>query len=286
MSLRPPARPSPRMVIALLALVALIAGAAVGRAGQKEVTCGDTFVGRGNLMGDCTGNLTVQKGTLKLNGFTITGTGVNAVTCLNRCKIIGPGRIIGGGSDRGIFGQDRVTLVDVEVSGHTSLGVRSECCGGMKLTRANIHDNGGTGIQSSKIKGRDSEIKNNGLHGIVSTYRGVRLKRCQIWNNGGSGLVTSTDTPEASRAKLVQTSILDNQEFGILAKQVTMIAVNVSGNSLDPDCGTTMPCADVASVGEPKLRGSDDHCDTSLMVPENLVGPIPFGPSWGVCDLD
>ena len=286
MSLRSPTIRSPHAAVVLLALVALLAGITVSHAGEKEVSCGDTLVGKGSLTGDCTGNITIQKGKLELNGFTITGTGVNAVTCLNRCKLIGPGKIVGGGSDRGIFGQDRVTLIDVEVSGHTSLGVRSECCGGMKLTRTYVHDNGGTGIQSSKIKGIDSRINNNGLNGIVSTYRGVRLKRCQIWDNGGSGLVTSTDTPEASRAKLVQTSILGNQEFGILAKHVTMIAVNVTGNSLDPDCGTTMPCTDVASVGEPKLRGLDNQCDTSLVVPEELVGPIPFGPSWGVCDLD
>ena len=56
-------------------------------------------------------------------------------------------------------------------------------------------------------------------------------------------------------------------------------------NALGPDCQITIPCADVASVKIPVLA-NDALCDTSMVIPEEFVGQLPIGPSWGVCRLD
>ncbi len=66
------------------------------------VTCGQVYSGDGHLTANCTGTITITKGSLNLAGFTVFGTGLAAVDCQGACTVYGPGTVAGAGSQFGI----------------------------------------------------------------------------------------------------------------------------------------------------------------------------------------
>src|SRR6185295_7696041 len=88
-----------------LLLTALLFLPAVSLAGENTVTCGDTVDREtANLIGDCTGSINIIRGTLYMQGFTISGAGLAAIQCEGRCRIEGPGTIVSAGSTFGVNG--------------------------------------------------------------------------------------------------------------------------------------------------------------------------------------
>jgi hypothetical protein len=252
-------------------------------AGSSDVTCGDTFSGRGQLVGSCQGSITILSGHLKLQGFTISGTGLAAIECLGRCRIEGPGAIVSNGSTFGISGDNRVRLTDVLVAGHDATGVKSGDFGRIRIDRSTITDNG-IGVRGPRIKIEDSEVSNNASSGIVSTTRGVRVLRTSVIDNGGDGIATVLTESQANRAKLFDVVVTGNGKFGVIAKNVKGRAATLEANRQDSACGTSEPCADVASVKFPKMRHGT--CEKSMRIPDEFSGPVPFGAPWGACDQD
>src|SRR5687767_15910302 len=99
-------------------------------------------------------------------------------------------------------------------------------------------------------------------------------------DNGGDGVATELGNAFANRVKAFYTTITGNGHFGLIAKSMTTKYAVVRQNSQDESCGDTVPCADVASVSVPRFRSSG--CETSMQVPEEFTGPIPFGLPWGI----
>jgi hypothetical protein len=246
------------------------------------VTCGDTITANRNahLIGDCTGSIRVASGRLFLDGFTISGTGLAAIECEGGCRIDGPGTIASSGSTFGVSGNDRIRVTGLTISGHASAGVNSGEVGGIRVADALITDNG-VGIRGTRIRVRGSVIRDNVENGITATTRGVNIKESDVLDNGGDGIATVLSDDYGNLVKIVLSHVRGNGNFGIVAKNITVTRAEVRDNSQNLECGDTRPCADVGAVYEPKFFVL--ACDTSMMIPEEFSGPIPFGPSWGIC---
>jgi hypothetical protein len=251
--------------------------------GFFDVTCGDTLSGDGRLVGDCTGTITIAAGHLYLEGHTISGAGLSAIECMGACRIDGPGAIVSAGSTFGISGDDRVRVSDVTISGHAAVGVKSGDIGRIRVDSSLVTGNG-VGLRGPRIRVFDSDISGNSDSGVVATTRGVRLKRSFVRNNGGDGVATVLSDNLANRAALSYTNVTGNGHFGIIAKNVRAKRVVSRKNAQSGDCGGSVPCTDVAAVRIPNLKAS--ACDTSMQIPEEFAGPIPFGESWGICTND
>ena len=106
-----------------------------------------------------------------------------------------------------------------------------------------------------------------------------RLK-VDLKNNGSCD--TSYAVPNVARFRV--NVFRQNGNFGIVAKNIAVTRAEVRFNSQNAECGDTRPCADVGAVHEPKFFVL--ACETSMVIPEEFSGPIPFGPPWGICTLD
>jgi hypothetical protein len=265
--------------------VALVAfGLAIAQAEPFEVTCGEIANRRtAHLAGDCTGSVTVVFGTLYLDGHTISGTGLAAITCEGRCRIEGPGTLISSGSTFGISGDGSVRVADVTVQGHEAAGIDAGELGRVRLDGVTLTDNG-VGVSGARIRVKDSDISNNSGSGIVTTERGVKLLRTRVLGNGGDGVTTVFSPDLPNRVKVVYSTVTGNGHFGVLSKSIVTNHAVMRQNGQDIACGDTEPCADVGAVRPPNLRAST--CDVSMQVPEEFSGPIPFGAPWGVCSND
>jgi hypothetical protein len=250
---------------------------------EMDVTCGDSFAGTGRLTGDCTGAITVLKGRLYLQGFTVSGTGLTAVECIGNCKIYGPGTIVSAGSTFGVSGEGAVLLYDVTVDGHGAVGVRSGDVGRLRIEDSVIVNNG-VGVRGARIKISRSVIDENSGSGVVATTRGVKLDHTYVRNNGGDGVATVLNNPEANRVKGYYMYVTGNGRFGVLAKNISAKIAVMSDNRQQPSCGVTEACADVGTIEPPRLKQT--ACQTSMQIPAQFSGPVPFGPDWGVCQFD
>lgn len=58
-------------------LVVLVCALTLARAGtasaERTVACGESYAGHAELIGDCTGDITIYGGSLNLRGFTVSG---------------------------------------------------------------------------------------------------------------------------------------------------------------------------------------------------------------------
>jgi hypothetical protein len=266
-----------------LLLIAMLLAPSSAKA-ASVVSCGETVDREtATLSGSCTGSINVVAGTLKMEGFTITGTGLAAIQCQGRCRIIGPGSIVSGGSTFGITGDGSIRASDVQISGHEVAGVDAGELGRVRLDQVSV-TSCGVGVSGPRIKLTDCEIDDNSSTGVLVTTRGAKLLRTQVRGNGGDGVSVTLNTPDANRATLILSSVSDNGHFGVIAKNVSTKNAFLRANSQADACGDTEPCSDVASVNSPRLN--DTSCDTSMQVPAEFTGPIPFGVPWGVCSFD
>ena len=269
--------------------------------GGKAVLAGDL---------DCTGEswgVRLQSAQLDLAGFTLTGGNSHAVSCIASCKVKGPGVITGSPAcgvavsqvsdlDTGIA---RARVSNVTVTGNEcgvrALGVNrfdlspEKPAGQLKIEDSIISGNATFGVWANKkvsIKG--SVISGNGEGGVG----------CDVFNDGCSVSVVG-----GGRTKIVDTSVTSNGTVGVAsASKVSLVRATVQGNGLHgiegtdgikvsksdvtgngvaPECGVTMPCADLATrFSAPKVRNTS-VCETSY----DETSGFP-GTSWGVCSLD
>lgn len=282
---RHPSAPSARSC-ALLTWGFVLALSGVSFAAEPTpVTCGDTMSGKGALTGDCIGTITILKGTLELQGFTITGTGLAAIDCQAGCKIRGPGTIVGAGSSYGILSAGRVTASEIAISGHGTGGIFTVGeVGAISIVDVDVTGNG-TGISGTRIKAKLSDISGNTGTGIATSLRGARVSRCTIIGNGKDGIAADVVASARNRVKISNSIVSDNGEFGIIARAIKSKTTSVSGSGIAAECDAVIPCADLGSVTLPKLT-SGAACDESMMVPEEFIPPLPFGDPWGVCTAD
>lgn len=225
----------------LLVVGALLLASNLPAAATTQVTyCGQVYMGRGILTGnlDCTGYgghaLIIERGSLELNGFTLTGGDYYGVHCLTTCWIKGPGTIQGAGWD----------------------GVRAD--GWTVAYGVVIRDNGLNGINgrnnsnASRLIVRDSTITGNGFNGIEADSA-VLVRRSTITNNGAYGIDVGVQFCDTAGRVLLQRS-------------------TVTGNG--GACPDGMVCADVSSCGRrnhpPRLRRTT--CGTSYQRESGIPG--------------
>jgi hypothetical protein len=275
----------------LMLIVVLAMGVAIpGRAdADTAVTvCGQEVHGNGFLAADldCTGfsgyAAIIVGGTFSLGGFTLSGGDFGSVSCPGSCKVVGPGTITGS-PFAGIVAFGSLKTSDIDLTNHTAYGL--ECFKACKLTGGTISGNGDglRGGAGAVIKG--VTISGNTGYGVRMQNNARRAKakilNSSITDNGDEGVF-------ADRSVSVRDSaITGNGTFGATAGSsdcstngvVKLKNADVTGNGIDPACGVSERCADVASCRLPRVIGST--CGTSYM--QNSGFP---GDDWNVCTLD
>ena len=200
----------------------------------EEVThCGQLVFGAGFLSADldCSsaqiGPRLDRRASLDLAGFTLTGPAATfAIVCDRKCEVTGPGTIVGGAN--GIRGV-RVTAKDLTIR-ESQVGVIARR---IALENAVIEDTSLAGARGNKIEATDSTIADN-------DYEGLR----------------------ARVVKLVNTVVTGNRFVGVESRGLRAEGSQITGNNVDPACGLTVVCADVSTIGRPRLQSST--CDVSL----------------------
>lgn len=211
-----------------------------------EVTCGVQGGANGvqhyMLMGDldCTGipsSIQLAKGDrLHLNGHTLKGV---AVLAFGNVRIFGPGTITGVDGDGIRHSKGQLTVREVTVTGNTGHGVDS---------------------MSGKVKLESATITGNGIDGVAA-FLSVHSTASTVTGNGRFGISTRPDGPVAGGAPCSATK----------KASFKLNFTTVTGNGTDPDCGTTLACADVAVCERaPQLRSS--ICGTSHRLESGIPG--------------
>jgi hypothetical protein len=281
--------------------VAILLVSSASLAAVVEVdTCGQLVRGgKGVLVADldCAGRnlpaLTIERGKLDMNGFTISGSSPwPALVCLGRCKIVGPGTVTGGGN--GIDGKGRLTLVQVDVVGNDFLGV--SCFTSCSIRGpASIRDNG-HGPTAPELY----------QHGVL-TPATAKVRDVVISGNRGAGVVARNPL-DRGRVVLRNATVTDNQFAAIAGRSITVVdsvlTHNWGGglllgedgcaqarrlsvkntvlidNGFGPGCGISETCVDLMSCRVPQVKG------TTLCERSYVLGSGFPGEHWDVCDLD
>ena len=179
--------PARAILSSLAILVLLLPFTAEAKVGVTS--CGMTIAGSAELTGDldCSaypGHALVLDGSLKLNGFTLTGNatdpaGFSVVDCTGKCriKITGPGAIVGGST--AVSGGKVVVKKEVVVRDAGAWGVSGA---DVRIGLAYIHSNGGAlavgptgggGVNGGKINVSRSTIANNASYGVNANVRAI-----------------------------------------------------------------------------------------------------------------
>jgi hypothetical protein len=160
--------------------------------------CGQSFRGTGVLMNnlDCSGfggsGVTIERGRLDLNGFSITNAGQYGLLCLTTCQVKGPGTISGHGLD-GVHSQGWIGLRDLIISNNVLDGVYAR----------NVS-------RSGRVTISDSRVTNNGFNGIEADSSAV-LRRTVVRDNGEQGVdVGMQDCESTGRVLLFRSNVLAN----------------------------------------------------------------------------
>jgi hypothetical protein len=205
---------------------------------QTSVTsCGQSFRGAGVLAGDldCSGftghAVTIERGKLDLQGFTISGSTGYGVSCPSNCKIVGPGTI----------------------TGSRLQGVRA--ARGVKLFNVTITNSGNSGVDASNNKGTSKAL----------------LKGCTITGNANFGVEAdkSVGATASTISGNGTGGVAAGPNRGCNAGHVALKDSTVTGNGTDGSCGVAFSCADVQVCRKkPKLIGTstcDHSCKTSAV---------------------
>jgi hypothetical protein len=221
--------------IQLIAFAATVGSAfPAGAAITQVFYCGQTFRGRGVLVSDldCVGfggtGVTIERGRLELNGFSITGAAQFGVHCLTTCLITGPGSISGNGLD-GIRTEGWVALRGVTVSNNALDGVNAR-----------------NFSSASRVTASDSTIINNGFNGVESDSS-VILRRSLVSGNLEHGVDVGAQNCDTTGRLLLFRS-------------------TVTGNA--NSCSVSPVCADPSSCGRndrPPVLRRLSSCGTSYV---------------------
>jgi hypothetical protein len=271
---------------------------------DPPVTCGDSYSGRGELSGDCTGDISVRGGSLNLRGFTVRGS----VRCEgDLCEVFSdpPEGAISGGGDWAAAGIDG-GAASVTVDGITITGFGTGIAAGtVRASDMVIAGNAGHGIDArDRIELTNSVVTLNGHDGLRARIGSVSIAGSEITGNQGSGiralkgvLVTGSSVLGSgadgvrnfSGAVLVEDSTISGSgEHGVRTDDsdcdptgvLELRDSTIEGNALDPSCGETRACADVVSCGFARVSGSS-RCESSYRIQSGLPGE-----SWRVCSSD
>ena len=245
---------------ALLAFVpALVVSAIIsnGAAAKPVVPVTNCY----NLVQDAIGELTanlncstfgptivsLERATLRLNGFTITGistptVGMTAgvVHCRSKCRIEGPGAIVGG--EAAVTGSyARVIVENVTMRDALKVGANVYGESRARFTNVTIESSAGCAYIGEDLLLRESLVTGN---------------QCGVYSSG--------------TLRVVDSEVSDNtgspdSHYGVFAGKPRISGSTLFGNS-----------PDVRSNEKPGFRNST--CETSLN--QNSNGP------WGFCSLD
>jgi hypothetical protein len=284
------------MLIPLVVFLALPAHAATPISG-----CGSTVTGDAELTAniDCTGSedpaVILSKGSLALNGYTITGSAIG-VKCLRKCSVTGPGTI--SEAEFGISAYGKLTVTDVGIDHSEYVGIqcfRNCRVVGGSLTNSGDPQNpdigGGEGIRSTGVLKLDGvTIANNGYGALARSYpkhHGRLEARNTVFSGNGIGAVADKG------AKITDSSATGNLVAGILIGDflyaepcpdspgtVKLKNTIVTGNGGGDGCGMTRACADLMTCRVPKLDALST-CGTSYANESGLPGT-----DWDVCSGD
>jgi hypothetical protein len=272
------------LTVAVVLLLASPAGA------QTVVsTCGQEVHGFAALNADldCTGfpnhAVTIHGGKLNLNGHTLTG-GVVSVFCDGNCQVIGPGMVTGSTGIGIIAFGVPFKMTQVDVTNHPIMGV--ECFKACKLLGPGTISGNGTGVRAgtmARLRSVSVSGNNTGIDAVNDGLRGRALIHESTISGNRIGVTADV------LVKSLNSTITGNAQYGISVGNesctrkglATLKAGTATGNGTDPDCGTTIACADVATCGTaPHLAGMAT-CDHSYV----RASGIP-GSDWNVCALD
>jgi hypothetical protein len=282
----------------------LLVAPAADSSADPVVGCGESYSGRAELAGDCSGDIHIRGGSLNLRSFTVGGS----IVCEGDfCEVFSepPNGAIRGGGDwasTGIAaGDGRLVIEGVSVTGFGT-GIAA---GSVQAVGVIIAGNAGHGISALEgIEATNSVVTLNGHDGLHARLGTVSVTDSEVTGNRGSGI-------RALKGVLVSNStVLDSGEDGVrnYAGQVLVEGstisgsgghgvrtddgdcfptgwleirdANIEGNALDPSCGHTRPCADVVACNLARVNGSS-RCETSYRIQSGLPGE-----SWRVCSLD
>lgn len=213
-------------------VVVLLTSAATSGASVPVTTCGQVVSGRGELVGDLDCGLyggsaaVTVRGRLDLNGFAIIGNpGLNAVSCVVKCNVSGPGLITGAAAG-----------VSTQWPNGATIHVRD----------VTIDGNTGAAVDGARVSVKESVITNNGSADPPVSFP---------FTGGVSG----------GRVKIVDSTLTNNFNFGVRGNKVRLIRSTATGNGTNPGCLVNIPnwgCADVAGFEIPRVRPSST-CGTS-----------------------
>lgn len=262
-------------VILATAFGLVIAGAQPTLAQTQVTTCNQHWEGDGVLAADldCTSigpsgiglimaeiPLKRARSSLDLQGFTFTVGTDWGILCIGRCKIFNG--TIRASDEVGIVADGTVFVDNVTFSDH----VGSVLTGGRARVSNSIFTGNGIVNSGSSQGGKNLVIRDSTLTGNfvgIGAWQKMKIIDSTVTGNLRSGIDT---TGGLAFTNLKRTKI----------KVVDSI---VTGNGTDPECGTTLACADLISNTLPRLRRST--CDTSHVIGSGLPGN-----SWGICALD
>lgn len=236
-------------------------------------TCGQDVQGTGQLTADLDCSASADeavklKGTLLLGGFTLTGNpGFDVVRCVSgACRVVGPGSVTGGANG---IRSDVGARVEgyANVFGNADDGVRTEKT--VKISGANVSANGGDGVRSKGAAVLKGAIANGNDGSGVRTDGVANVQGTALLLNGEDG-IHSDKVAKVSKSSQVESNGLD----GVRGLKVQLKDSLAILNGVDPACGITEECADLAAAFLPKVQGTA-NCSSSRNT--------ELGGTWGVC---
>ncbi len=277
--------------VTILFLVVGVSAAPGRVAAQTALTvCGQSIAGDAFLPADldCTSfpgyAVTIDRGTLDLGGFTLTGGDFGGVQCPHKCNVVGPGTITGS-AFAGIVAFGSLRTSNVDLTNHVAYGL--ECFKSCKISGGTISGNGDGVVGGANAQLSGVTIVGNAGYGArVANGRGtaslILRDGSTVSNNGDEGVTAER------KIAVYDSTVTGNAEHGLSAglsdcsKSGTVKLRNaiVTGNGTAPDCGVTETCADVASCRQPSVKDGST-CGTSYVPNSGFPGE-----DWNVCTLD
>jgi len=276
-----------RLASSTIGLVLLLA---TGASAQTVLsTCGQEIKGFAIMTADldCTGfgghAVDIHGGKLDMQGHTLTG-GNGGIFCDGNCKVIGPGTVTGS-TGIGINAlESPIRVQEVDVTDHAIYGV--QCGKGCNLNGPMTISGNDVGVRAgTTAKLRVVTLSGNTI-GVDASDNNVR-GHALLFDSTVSGNVVGISADKI--VKTSNTAITGNTEIGVTVGDAsctvkglaTIKGGSVTGNGTDPDCGTTVACADLATCNTAPHLAGGATCDHSYV---NGSG-IP-GSDWDVCALD
>ncbi len=220
---------------------ATIIGSVISKQKGAKIT-DSTITGTTNESPSSSG-VSVKK-RARITNSTISGHPSNGVWAA-RAVIIDSAITNNGGEGVVVVG-NAAKVIGSTVTGNGRMGIETPY-GTARVIGSTVSDNVLQGIEAYRPRIKDSIISNNGSDGVLSDGASVVVKNSTITGNGGLGVRSFH-----FRAKIVGTSSVEN------------------------NCTTLSPCADVGSRLRPVVR-PPATCGTSWDGKAS---------SWGVCTLD